>query len=128
MTITGDGLFLGLLFLGVVLMVFSAKRPNILLALATFMVWFSLGFWLFFSTSAPIGFGEVWQDILGWCFLVISFLPWVFQMDVEIKHEAEGHSWSTWGKEPKVSEPSEYAAYREKLYARTRKGRARQRG
>ncbi len=125
MSITGDAMFIGLLFMGFFFMLLSSKRRNILVAMVTFLVWFSLGLWLFFSPTAPIGFGEVWQDMLGWSFLVLSFLPWLFQMDVEIKHEKDGYSYSSWGGEPRESGPTEYEAYRDKLYNRTRKNRRR---
>jgi len=123
MSITGDALFIGLILLGCFFMMFSMKRRNILLALVTFVFWFSMGMWLFFSPSAPIGFGEAWQDMLGWGFLVLSFLPWLFQMDVEIKHERKGYSYSTWGQEPVEKGPSEYEEYREKLFNRVRRER-----
>ena len=78
MTLTGDGLFIGLLILGMFFMIFSNRRRNVLVSLATFIIWFALGLWLFFSTSAPIGFGETWKDVLGWGFLVLAFLPFLF--------------------------------------------------
>lgn len=123
MTLTGDGLFIGLLILGMFMMLFSNRRRNILVSLATFIVWFSLGMWLFFSDTAPIGFGEVWQDVLGWGFLVLSFLPWLFAMDQEIIHEAQGKKWTRYGTPPEEKGPTAYEAYRDTLYNRTRKGR-----
>jgi len=122
MGLTGDGLFIGLLMMGSIFMMFSMKRRNILLAFVTFTVWFAMGMWLFFSNQPPIGFGETWKDILGWGFLIIAFLPWIFQIDVEIRHEMKGHSWTTWGEEPKRT-TSEYEHYRDQLFMRTRKRR-----
>ncbi len=121
MSITGDATFIGLLLLGMFFLLFSNKRRNVLVSLTTFTIWFALGMWLFFSDSAPIGFGETWKDILGWGFLVLSFLPWLFAMDVEIRHEAQGKSWTHYGQPPKEKGPSNYERYRDLLYNRTRR-------
>lgn len=118
---TDDALFIGLLILGMFFMIFSGKRRSLVVALVTFMIWFSIGMWLFFSTAAPIGFGEPWKDILGWAFLVLSLLPWLFQMDTEIRHEAQGRSWSVYGSEPKEKGPSGYDQYKVQLRSRTRR-------
>jgi len=123
MTVTGDALFIGLLILGMFLMLFSNKRRNMLVSLTTFIVWFGLGMWLFFGDSAPIGFGDTWKEILGWGFLVLSFLPFIFAMDQEIMHEAQGKRWTKYGQEPKQKGPSNYERYRDALYNRTRRGR-----
>jgi hypothetical protein len=123
MNLTGDGLFIGLIILACFFMLVSFRKPNILVALVTFIMWFSLGLWLFLSTQAPVGFGEAWKDILGWGFLVASFLPWVFQMNVEIRNEKNGHSWTSYGEEPREVGPTGYEAYRDLLYNRTRKNR-----
>ncbi len=122
MELTGDGLYIGLLILGMFLMMLSRKVRNILLALGTFTIWFSLGLWLFFSTSAPIGFGDTWKEVLGWGFLILAWLPFLWQMDVEIRHEAQGKKWTKYGDPPTEKGPSAYEEYREKLYGRTRKG------
>lgn len=123
MDLTGDAVFIGLLILGMFLMIFSNKRRNVLVSLATFIVWFALGLWLFFSASAPIGFGETWKDVLGWGFLVMSFLPWLFAMDQEIIHEARGRKWVVYGPAPREELPSGYQRYRELLTGRTRRRR-----
>ena len=125
MSVTGDALFIGLILLGAFFTMFSMRRPNILLALIVFTIWFSMGMWLFFSDSAPIGVGETWKDIFAWCFVMLSFLPWVFQMDVEIKHEKQGKQWTRYGQPPEEKGPTEYEKYREKLFMHTRGGRRR---
>lgn len=121
MTISGDYLFVGWVLMAVFFTWFSASRRNILLAFVGFILWFSLGFWLFFSTSAPIGLTEQWQRIFAWAFFVLSFLPFIFQMDIEVKNEMKGKSWKTF--EPRTPEQkklSGYEEYKEKLRKRTR--------
>lgn len=123
MTLTGDAVFIGLLILGMFMFLFAGKRRNVLVSLGTFIIWFSLGLWLFFSASAPIGFGETWKDVLGWGFLVLSVMPLVFHMDVEVQHEAAGKRYTKYGAEPREKGPTAYEAYRDRLYHRTRRGR-----
>lgn len=124
-SITGDALFIGLLIMGMFFMMFANRRQNILVSLVTFMIWFSLGLWLFFSTSAPIGFeeNEVWKDVLGWGFLVLAFLPFLFAMDQQIEHEAHGKKWFKYGTPPEIKGPTNYEKYRDVLWSRTRRGR-----
>jgi hypothetical protein len=100
---------------------FSRRVQNILIGLVTFMLWFSLGMWLFFSSSPPLAVGEAWVDVLAWAFVILAFLPLLFQMDVEIKHEEKGKSWTRYGQPPERKGPSAYEEYREKLFARTRR-------
>lgn len=123
MSLTGDALFIGLLLLGMFMMLFSQKRRSVLVSLGTFIIWFSLGLWLFFSTAAPIGFDDTWKEILGWGFLVLSFLPFVFAIDQEILHEAQGKKWTQYGQPPVRKGPSGYEQYRDLLYSRTRRRR-----
>lgn len=118
---TEDGLFIGLLVLGMFMFMFAQKRRNVLVSLGTFIIWFALGVWLFFSASAPIGFGETWKDVLGWGFLVLSLMPLVFHMDVEIQHEKAGKRYTKYGAEPQEKGPNGYEVYRDKLYGRTRR-------
>lgn len=122
MTISGDYLFVTLVLMALGLMIIQMRRKEILLCFAVSMMWFSLGMWLFFSSSAPITLGEGWSDILAWVFVILTFVPWLAQMNTEIRHEAEGHSWKSWGKEPK-RESSAYEDYRDKLFNKTRGGR-----
>jgi Na+/melibiose symporter-like transporter len=121
MTITGDYFLLSMVFLAIFFTWWSDKRKNILVAMVSFMMWFSLGMWLFFSSSPPIALGETWADILGWAFLVLSLLPWLLQMDIEIKHEAQGKRWTKYGQPPKETGPTEYERYRDILFNRTRR-------
>lgn len=102
---------------------FSFKRPNLLISLITGLLWFALAMWLFFGTTPLFDLAELYVQILSWVFVVMTFVPFLALMDTEIRHEKEGHSWSSWGQEPKRKTPSGYEAYREKLYGRTRRGR-----
>lgn len=114
-------MFIGLIIMAMFFTWFSGRRSNILIAFAAFLLWFSTGMWLFFSTAPPLTLGEPWTDLLAWFFVIMAFVPWLLQMNVEIRHEAEGHSWSSFGKEPERKTPSEYEDYRDKLYNRTRR-------
>lgn len=120
MTISGDVLFFGLMILAVILM-FNARR-GLLYAFSAFFIWFALGYWMFFSSSPPLTLGEGWADILVYVFFILlPFGSLLGMMNTEIQHEKDGKRWTKYGEEPKIKGPSGYEAYRDKLFAKTRK-------
>jgi hypothetical protein len=130
MTITGDYLFIGLITLGFCLTLFASKRPSLPLALAAGLIWFSTGIWLWFSSTPIFGFSETWSQMLAFVFVIMTFVPFLLQMNVEVRYEqskqgkfqgypgAESSSYVAWGPKPgKKVETSEdrQAAHREQL-------------
>ena len=93
-----------------------------LLSMVASMTWFGLIMWLWFSPAPPMDLSQLYSQILVWTFVIMIFVPWLAQMNTEIRHEAGGHSWSTYGEEPK-RKTSAYEDYREKLWTRTRRNR-----
>jgi len=120
MTIDGNYFFLGMIFLATFFTWFSSRRQSMLISVVTFTIWFSMGMWLFFSSSPPLTVGEPWVDILAWGFVIMAFVPFLLQMDVEIRHEQRGKSWTKYGAPPEEKGPSAYEDYRTKLFNRTR--------
>lgn len=112
-------LFLGLIGIAAFLTWFASKRPEILIALAAGLTWLSLGFWLLLGDVTNLQLTDVWTQLLAWVFVVMTFVPVLTQMNVEIRREGKGHSWKTFGKEPK-HESSAYEDYRDKLFLKTR--------
>ena len=132
MTIEGNYLFIGLITLGFCLTLFASKRPSLPLALAAGLIWFATGVWLWFSTTPVFGFSETWSQILAFVFVILTFVPFLLQMNVEVKYEqskqgkfqgypgAESSSYTKWGPKPgEQVETSEMRqeAHREKLRA-----------
>jgi len=115
-------LFVGLILIAGFLTWFASKRPEILIALAAGLTWLALGFWLLLGDVTNLQLADVWTQLLAWVFVVMTFVPVLTQMNVAIRQEGKGHSWTAFGKEPK-HESSEYEDYREKLFIHTRKGR-----
>jgi len=130
MTITGDYLFLGLLILGSFLTYFSSRRPSMPLAICAALVWLALGVWLFLSPTPIFSFTETWAQMLAFVFILMTAIPFLFQMNTEIRYEqskqgkfkgypgAESSSYTSWGPKPKKEvETSEMrqAAHREQL-------------
>ena len=116
MTITGDILLFFLGLLALILMGMAGR--NILLAFSSSMLWFSLFLWLFFSNNPPLGITTDWAKILSWVFIMLTFVPWLLRMDVEIKSEAQGQSWRTWGAPPKGKTTPRAEEYRKLLRSR----------
>jgi len=85
------------------------------------ILWLGLAMWLFFGEGALLPLGSVANDIFAWAFVTLAFIPMLQAMDTEITHEMRGHSWKSWGEEPKPKNSSEYEDYRRKLYNKTRR-------
>jgi len=97
----------------------SYKRKEMLLAMCASLTWFAEAMWLFFSEVPLFDIAEVYAKILVWVFFIMAFVPWLFQMDVEITNEREGTSWKEWGAKPKDKATS-YEKYARELRRRTR--------
>lgn len=121
MTITGDYLFVTLVLMVLGLNLIQIRRPNILVAFSISMIWFSLALWLFFGSSPPLTLAQDWTGVLIWVFVMLAFVPWLFQMDTEITNEANGKRWKSWGRPPKEG------INRRKEYQDTLRGRWRRR-
>jgi len=108
---SNEWLFFILVLMGLALTYFHMKEKTLLLAFAPSMIWFSLGMWLFFSSNPPLDIAEGWVKILVYVFFgVLVLIPWVNQMNTEIKRESGGRSWVEWGSKPeeKVNRAEEY--------------------
>lgn len=125
MSLTGDGLLLVLAVFAMFFTILQMRRRHILIGLVAFIMWFSMGMWLFYGDSPMLSLGEVWVDILAWGFTIMAFVPLVFQLDIEIIHEHKGKRWTKYGEEPTIKGPSSYEAYRDKLFQKTRGRRRR---
>lgn len=115
-------LFIGLILIAAFLTWFSSRRPEILISMAAGFTWLALGFWLLLGDVTNLQLTDPWTVMLAWVFVVMTFVPFLMQMNVAIRREARGHSWTTFGKEPE-HKPSAYEDYRDKLYGRTRSRR-----
>ena len=130
MTVSGDVLFIGLIILGGFLTMFSSRRPSMPLAICSALVWLALGVWLFLSPTPIFSIGDTWSQMLAFVFILLVFVPFLFQVNTEIRYEqsrqgkfkgypgAESSSYSSWGPKPKPEvETSEMrqASYRNSL-------------
>lgn len=115
-----DGNILIFIFIGLAVIFMLSAHRHFLFPIISFIIWFSLWFYLFYSASAPLDMSEIWVEILSWGLLLLVFTPLVIGMDVHIRHEGKGHSWQTWGKVPERKNPPAYEVYRDKLFNKTR--------
>jgi len=104
------------------LTVFSAIRKNILLSISASVLWFALAMWIFYSSDPIITLSETYGEMIAWVFFMLTFLPLLFYMDIAIKHEAEGKSWTEYGDKPKAVLPSSYDEHRKKIRKRLNGG------
>lgn len=114
-------LFLTLVALSFGLFVIAFRWKDMLLSYASALTWFAVGFWWLLGDIENFGLEENWVTILVWIPFILGFTVLLRLMNTEIQHEKEGHSWSSWGEEPKRKTPSGYEEYRRKLFGRTRR-------
>lgn len=116
--VSASWFFFGLIGLAGMLTFFSYKRRHILIGLSAALVWLAMGFWVLLSGVANLALTDVWTQILAWVFIIMAFASLLVQMDIEIRHEEHGKSWTEYGKNPKRREPSTYESYRSELRRR----------
>jgi hypothetical protein len=92
--------------LGIFLLWFSSRRPELLLKLCATLVWWGLGFWVINGDITNLGIDKSWTQMLIWVFFMAGCIPLVFQMNTEIKRESKqsGQSWTEWGERPEEHE------------------------
>lgn len=110
-----DYFFVSMLILAGVLTVFAMMRPEVLLRLCASLTWLALAFWSLLGGALDITKG--WVIILTTVFVVMTFVPLIFQMNTEIIREKRGKSWREWGRRPKHDdyEPSPYEQHRQNI-------------
>lgn len=99
---------------------FSFKRREILITFVTSMLWFALAMWLFFGDAPLFDIEETYIQILVWVFVMMTFVPWLAQMNTEIENEAKGQRWKSYGQPPKGETTSKAEEYRKTLRRRRR--------
>ena len=119
-------LFVGWLCLAIFLTWFSSRRPEILVRLVAGLTWMALGFWTLLGGITNIDMLNSWNQILVWVFFVMAVVPFLFQMNTEIKKEKKGLSYSVWGTPPDEEETS-YQKYSRELRSRMSRHKRRRR-
>jgi hypothetical protein len=114
-------LFIGLIMIACFLTYLSSRRPNILVAFAAGLTWLGMAFWLLLGNVTNLQLTSSWTQVIAWVFVIMTFVPFLLQINVEIQNEAGGRRWTSWGKAPSTKK-SGYEEYKEKLYRRTRGG------
>jgi hypothetical protein len=110
-------LFVGVLALAVFFTWFSSRRPEILVRLSASLIWMALGFWFLLGGIENIDIADSWNQILIWVFFVMAVVPFLVQMNTEIRRERRGRTWTEWGAPPD-ERLSEYDRYHRLLKSR----------
>ena len=117
-------LFIGILSIAIFLTYMASKRPEMLVRVSAGLTWMSMGFWVLLGGITNLGLANSWTQILVWVFFIMAVVPFLFQMNTEIRRESRGRSWREWGNPPEETE-SNYERHRRELRARL--GRQRRR-
>ncbi len=91
-------MFFGLIAIAAVLTLISLKANLILFRLSASASWLALGTWTLLGGSLSIG--DVWTQMLGFVFLMMTIAPLTLQMVTDVKYEKGGKSWSRWERSP----------------------------
>lgn len=113
-------LFIGLIAIACFLTWMASRRPNILVAFASGLTWLAMGFWVLLGDVTNLGLESSWTQILAWVLIIMTFVPFLLQMNVEIHNEAKGQRWTEYGSKPKITNPTSYEAYKAELQRRVR--------
>lgn len=104
-------LFIGLIGLAGFLTFMCLRYKFLPLSLSASLAWLALGVLLLLDPDT-IGFGEItdtWVTILGFVFVLMTFVPLALQMRADIRYEARGKnnalSWSAMETPPKDTRP-----------------------
>jgi len=105
-------LFMGWLVLAIFFTWFSSKRPEMLIRLCSSLIWMGMGFWILLGGIENIEVGDSWIQILIWVFFIMAIVPFLVQMNTEIRRESKGMAWKEWGTPPEeiVDRDAEYRA------------------
>ena len=95
----------------------SFSRKEILICFCASLTWFSLAIWYFFGSTPLFGLEEVYHQLLVWVFVLMTFVPWLAQMNTEITREAGGQKWTEYGPKPKTK-IANYEEYKAELRRR----------
>lgn len=117
--IGGDTLYM-IAFIGIALFFtwLAWRSRQLLICLVSFFIWVALALWLFFSNASIFDLSEGYVQILAYVFFMISFVPLIWSMNQEIRHEAQGQRWTTYGQPPKDKKVSAADRYRKNLRGR----------
>ena len=95
----------------------SFKRGEILICTCASLTWFGDAMWLFFSATPILSMSTREAQLLIWVFVLMTFVPWLAQMNTEITREAGGKKWTEYGPKPKTK-IANYEEYKAELKRR----------
>lgn len=97
------------------------KNRQMLVCLIAFFLWIGLGLWIFFSNAHFFDLEEGYVKILSYVIFMIAFVPLIWSMNQEIRHEAQGKKWVTYGAPPEEKGPSSSELHKKELKRRLRR-------
>lgn len=117
--VSSSFLFFGFIVLAFGLTFLSYKRPHVLVSMGAGLSWLAMGFWLLIGDIDNLDISDSWVTILVWVFIMMTFVPFLFQMDTFITWERKGTKWTGWGPKPEDEKgPESYEQYKEELRRR----------
>jgi len=103
----GGDTFMVAIFIAIALflMWMAWRTRDLLICITSSLIWFAISLWIFFSNANIFDLSESYVKILAYVFFIIAFIPLIWSMNQEIKHEAKGKSWVTYGSPPEEEKP-----------------------
>ena len=111
-------LFAILVALGLGLFIAAFRWRDMLLSYSAALTWMAIGFWWIIGDLTNFGLSEPWSRILVFVPFVLSFSVLLRLMNVEIRTEAKGKSWTEMGPTPRGEVPNRRSEYRDMLRKR----------
>lgn len=129
-------LFIGFILIAAFLSWFAYRVRMLIFSMVAAMSWLGLGTWLLLSGSTNLEMNELWTQIFGLVFIVMTIGVLTLSMRSSIRHEAqvrgrvgypgaETESWQTWGPKKRKKKPT--ASERQAEYKETLRGKRRHR-
>lgn len=93
-------LFLGIIGFGFGMTWLSSRRPEILLRMVAAFIWLGLLFWTLMGGEAFLDIADIWVYLLSFVFLILCFVPFIWQMRTEVIQSKGRYSWKTYEEPP----------------------------
>jgi len=97
---------------GLFLLWFSFTKKEVLLSIATSVVWMGVAYWIFTTMDMSL----TWAKFLVWVAVILIFVPLLALMNTELKVTRNGRSWTEYGGKPPKNIEGASAKYKREIH------------
>ena len=109
---------------GLFLLWFSFTKKEVLLSVATSVVWMGIAYWIFTTMDMTL----TWAQFLIWVAVMLIFVPLLALMNTELKVTRDGNSWTEYGGKPPKNIVSASEKYKREIHGILSNARSNRRG